>query len=180
MADARRIRDDARSKLAIGKDPQDIEIGSDSTFEQVALEWLNMQTDKSDATRAKGMYLLKFAFPEIGAMPICEVKANHVLTVCRKAEAAGHLEKAAKVRAKIGQVMRYAVATGRANVDPTPDLRGALKTPSTKHHAAITEPAVLAELLRDIWQYDGHMITQAALKIAPFCPSNRVACRKMV
>lgn len=167
LADARRVRDDARSKLAAGKDPQDSEVGADSTFEQVALEWLNMQTDKSDATRAKSLYLLKFAFPDIGSMSIREVKANHVLTVCRKAEAAGHLEKAAKVRAKIGQVMRYAVATGQANIDPTPDLRGALKTQSTKHHAAITDPKVLVELLRDIWQYNGHMITQAALKIAP-------------
>lgn len=166
LADARRIRDDARAKIAKKVDPQDKEFIGEC-FEDIALEWLEMQTDKSDATRAKSLYLLKFAFGDIGRMMVDEVKAKHVLAVCRKAEAAGHLEKAAKIRAKIGQVMRYAVATGRADHDPTPDLRGALKTPVTKHHAAITDPRVLSELLRDIWQYDGHMITQAALKIAP-------------
>lgn len=166
LVQARQYREEARANLAKEIDPKEkILVGH--SFEEVALEWLAMQTDKSDATRAKSLYLLKFAFDDLGKMMVGDVKAKHVLAVCRKAEAAGHLEKAAKVRAKIGQVMRYAVATGRAEHDPTPDLRGALKTPVTKHHAAITEPRVLAELLRDIWQYDGHMITQAALKLAP-------------
>lgn len=169
LADARQIRDDARAKLAKGIDPQDQPDLSQSTetFAQVATEWLSMQTDKTDSTRAKSLYLLKFAYADIGSMLIDQVKAKHVLDVCRRAEAEGHLEKAAKVRAKIGQVMRYAVATGRADRDPTVDLRGALKTPVTKHHSAITDPKILAKLLQDLWAYDGHMITQAALKIAP-------------
>jgi homoserine dehydrogenase len=37
--------------------------------------------------------------------------------------------------------MRYAVATGRAERDPTQDLRGALTVPKAVHHAAITDPA---------------------------------------
>jgi hypothetical protein len=34
-----------------------------------------------------------------------------------------------------GQIFMYAIATGRAERNPVPDLRGALKTPVVKHHS---------------------------------------------
>lgn len=166
LADARQLRDDARKLVANGIDPQKKDDVVES-FKVVALEWLARQTDKADATNAKSLYLLNFAFVDLGDMAINTIKPMHVLTTCRRAESVGHHEKAAKIRAKIGQVMRYAVATGRAERDPTPDLRGALKPPVTTHHAAIIEPKKLGDLLRDIWAYDGHMVTVAALKLAP-------------
>jgi integrase len=52
-------------------------------------------------------------------------------------------------------VFRYAVATGRAERDPTGDLRGALPPTREKHMAAITEPAEV-----------GTLIVQSALKLS--------------
>lgn len=66
-----------------------------------------------------------------------------------------------------GQVFRYAVATGRAERDPTADLRGALPPPTEKHHASITEPKRVGALLRAIDGYDGAFITKCALRLAP-------------
>ena len=34
-----------------------------------------------------------------------------------------------------GQIFMYAIATGRAERNPVPDLRGALKTPVAKHYS---------------------------------------------
>jgi len=64
-------------------------------------------------------------------------------------------------------VFRYAIATGRAERDPTPDLRGALKPVLVRHMPAITDPQRVGDLLRAIEGYKGMPITRAALQLAP-------------
>ena len=66
-----------------------------------------------------------------------------------------------------GQVFRYAVATGRAERDPTGDLRGALPPVKEKHHASIKDPKAIGALLRAIDGYQGSLITKCALRLAP-------------
>lgn len=46
----------------------------------------------------------------------------------RKIERRGRYETAGRARSTIGSIFRYAIATGRADYDPTVDLRGALVT----------------------------------------------------
>jgi integrase len=75
---------------------------------------------------------------------------------------------AKRLRQVAGQIFRYAVATGRAERDPSGDLRGALKSPGAeRHHAALTSPADVGELLRAIDGYTGSPITRAALVLSP-------------
>jgi integrase len=69
------------------------------------------------------------------------------------------------MRAVIGQVFRYAIATARADMDPTFGLRGALVTPKVSHRAAVTEQNGFAGLVRAVWGYQGAIETQAALKL---------------
>jgi integrase len=66
-----------------------------------------------------------------------------------------------------GQVMRYAIATGRAERDVAADLRGALQPVKSEHFAAITDPAAVGPLLRAIHGYRGTLTVQCALKLAP-------------
>jgi hypothetical protein len=47
------------------------------------------------------------------------------------------------MRSVLGRIFRYAVATTRAERDPTGDLRGVLTVPKSKHLAAITLPTAL-------------------------------------
>jgi hypothetical protein len=63
-------------------------------------------------------------------------------------------------------VFRYAIATGRADRDPTSDLRGALTSPQVKHRATIIEPAGIGALLRAIAGFDGQTATRLALRLA--------------
>ncbi|PZO89139.1 MAG: hypothetical protein DI623_11325 [Sphingomonas sanxanigenens] len=58
------------------------------------------------------------------------------------------------------------MVTGRAKADPAALLGSALIAPKVKHRAAITDPAKVGQLLRDIDAYEGAPITRLALQIA--------------
>jgi hypothetical protein len=89
-------------------------------------------------------------FPWLGTRPIAEIRAPELLAVLRRIESRGAQETAHRAMQNCGQVFRYAVATGRAERDPTGDLRGALPPPKEKHHASIIEPKAIGQLLRAI------------------------------
>lgn len=175
LQEAKEARDATRKLIAQGINPsehrkeakQAAKLSAANSFEAVANEWLDRQTDKAEVTRSKGRWLLQFAIDEFGHRPIAEVTAPMVLAACRKMENEGKLETARRIKTKCGQVFRYAVATGRAERDPTPDLRGALKPPVVQHRAAITDPKLVGRLLRDMDNCGGQFTTLCALKLAP-------------
>lgn len=175
LAEAKAARDDARKLLTQGINPsqkrQDEKaaalLAQENTFQSVAEEWQERQTDKAEATRTKSAWLLSFPIADFGRRPLNEVTPKMVLDTCRRIEKEGKLETAKRIKAKCGQVFRYAVATGRAESDPTRDLNGALKPPQTKHRAAITDPAEVGKLLGAIDTYSGYPQVKAALQLAP-------------
>lgn len=175
LVEAKQARDSARKLLAQGINPsehrkeekQAAKLAAANSFEAIANEWLDRQTDKAETTQSKGRWLLQFAIDEFGQRPITEVTAPMVLAACRKPESEGKLETARRIKTKCGQVFRYAVATGRAERDPTPDLRGALKPPVVRHRAAITDPKAVGQLLRDMDKCGGQFTTLCALKLSP-------------
>jgi len=79
----------------------------------------------------------------------------------------GRLDTAQRLRSDAGRVFHYAVATGRAERDPTTDLIGALPSTKTQHRATLVEPKEVGELLRAVDAYSGTPIVRAALKLAP-------------
>ena len=174
LSEARAKRDHARKLLASGVDPSDqrkaeireTKLASNNTFEFVALEWLEKQAYQPSTLKA-ARYLFEIPFQQFGNKPIAEITPIEVLEACRIAEKQGNLEKARKMRIKCGQVFRYGVATTVCVSDPTRDLKGALKAPTTQHLAAIIDPNELKLLLDDIEHYQGRGRTIYALKLAP-------------
>ena len=172
---ARKRRDDARQKLANGIDPGEArkaekiaQAGAES-FEAIALEWY-AKFSPGWVVSHGGRILRRLErdiFPWIGKRPIAELKAPELLTVLRRIESRGALVTAHRAMQNCGQIFRYAVATGRAERDPTGDLRGALPPAKEKHHASIIEPKHVAELLRAIDSYQGYFATKCALRLAP-------------
>jgi hypothetical protein len=79
-------------------------------------------------------------------------------------EKRGALEMARRCAQFCSPVFHYAIATGRAEVDPVPNLRGALKVRAKGHHAAIT-PDELHEFLRLLTkhEYSMHMLRAAQM-----------------
>jgi integrase len=172
---ARDKREEAKRLLANGIDPSvqrrlDRQIASTgSTFKAVAEEVLAKQEKEgqADVTLVKKRWLLDFAYPAIGQRPVAEITALEVLSVLRRIEARGRYETARRLRSTCGMVFRYAIATGRAERDPSADLRGALTSPRVNHRAAIVDPVGIGALLRAIDGYDGLPMTKAALRLAP-------------
>ena len=105
--------------------------------------------------------------PWLGHRPIAEITAPELLSVLRRIESRGALETAKRTKQVAGQVFRFAVATGRAERDPSQDLKEALAAPVKKHLAAVTEPKAVGRLLIALDGYEGTPVVRAALKLAP-------------
>lgn len=172
---AREERDKARKLLASGVDPyqhRKLEKLTQAqertnTFEAIAAELLDKKRreGKAETTLTKIEWLIGLAKPELGRRPVAELKASEILAVLREIEDKGNHETANRLRATIGEVCRLAVATGRAEADPTAALKGALVTPTVNHRAAIVEPVAFGKLLRAIDGYEGTPETIYALKL---------------
>jgi integrase len=98
---------------------------------------------------------------------VSEITAKELLALLREIEGRGIYETVKRLRSTCGMVFRYAIATGRAERDPSADLRGALTTHRVIHRATIIEPTDIGALLRAIDGYDGQPTTRAALRLAP-------------
>ena len=79
---------------------------------------------KAERTIVKFEWLMSLARPDIGARPIAEITSPEILAVLRPVEARGRHETAGGFARCDRRVFRYAVATGRAESDPTGALKG--------------------------------------------------------
>ncbi|PSO10354.1 MULTISPECIES: tyrosine-type recombinase/integrase [unclassified Sphingobium] len=176
LADARERRDEARKLIAAGLDPSHeaklaearAMLSEENSFKLVAEEWVAKQEREgmSEVTLSKIRWLLAKAYPRIGSRPVAKITPQEALTVLRSIEATGRYESARRMRSVLGRVFRYAIATTRAEMDPSRDLRGALTVPKAKHLAAITTPKGAGELMRAIEGYTGHAITLFGLRLS--------------
>lgn len=177
LADARQRREEAKKLLANGVDPGEVKKAqkaatvaeTENSFEIIAREWHNKFSGQWSPGHAATIMdrLTRDVFPWLGDKPIAVIKPVDILAILRRVEGRGALETAHRVRTICGQVLRYAVATGRAERDSAADLRGALPPVREKHHAALTDPKDVAELLRAIDGFKGTFHVKCALKLAP-------------
>jgi len=177
LKQARERRDEARKQLAEGINPASIRKhtkrtraeASANSFEAIAREWFAKHTTSWKPSHSDKV-LRRFerdVFPWIGNRPISVITAPDLLAVLRRIESRGAGDTAHRARQDCGQVFRYAVATGRAERDPTADLRGALAPVKGSHFPSITEPKAVGALMREIAGYEGLFATKCALRLAP-------------
>jgi integrase len=177
LKEARERRDAARKLVADGVDPSEnrkaqkaakVDQAANS-FEVVTREWFAKYS--STWVDYHGDRILKRferdIFPWIGERPISEVTAQELLAVIRRIESRGAVETSHRALSNCGQVFRYAVATGRAERDPSGDLKGAIPPAKGGHMAATTDPKRVAEILRAMESYEGTLIVKCALQLAP-------------
>lgn len=177
LAKAREKRDEARKLLADNIDPGEHrkimkKVDGDrltNSFEIVTREWFvkhsaNWVKSHGDKTIQR---FERDIFPWIGNKPVSEVTPPTLLEVIRRIEERGALETAHRALSNCGQVFRYAIATGRADRDPSQDLKGALPPVKTKHFTAQTDPNRFGELLKVFDTYEGSLIVRCALRLAP-------------
>ncbi|EWS53069.1 integrase arm-type DNA-binding domain-containing protein [Methylibium sp. T29] len=189
LADARTRRDQARKLIAAGVDPSEARkadkveriarveaqalaaagLPGPGTFEHVAREWLTtvhqVKVSAGHAERTR-IRLEQDVFPWLGRRPIAELEAPELLTCLRRVEARGAIETSHRIKDSCGQVFRYGIAIGACTRNPAGDLKDALRPVESRHHAAIVDPKLGGELLRDMMAYAGHPVTRAALKLS--------------
>ena len=174
---ARDLRYEARQLLDEGIDPGVIKkrrrmnayLETANGFQKVAEEFLSKKHRVcSDGYVTKIRQRLEnYVYPYIGDLNIGDIKPAELLSVLERIDKQGKVETAHRVKQNCGEIFRYAVATCRAEYDPSASLKGALTPNRVVHMSSITEPKRVGELLRAIDGYQGQFITQCALKLAP-------------
>ena len=173
LADARERRAQARKVLAAGNDPGEakkeakrlVTLNSANSFEVVAREWFEKRKHEWASSNADTILfrLENHIFPKLGPRPIADITAPDILAMLRVVEGRGTLELARRLMQYCGQIFMYAIVTGRAQRNPVPDLRGALKTPVVKHYSFLQETD-LPPYLKKVEAYDGSLQTKLALR----------------
>ena len=166
LAEARKARSEAKSKINAGVDPSQAKridklnksLANANTFEAIAREWHLNKTESWQERTARNVLhrLEKDVFPKIGKFPITEVSPPIMLDVLRQIEKRGAADMAKRQGQVCGQIFRYAIACGKATIDPVPSLRGALKPIAKGHHAAITADE-LPDFLEAFEKIEGRM-----------------------
>jgi integrase len=175
LATARARREEARASLANGVDPVTVKkatkraakLAHQNTFEPIAREWLGKQQRRLSA-KYSALLLARLEadiFPYLGSRPIIEIDAPELLEAIRKVEKRGAIETALRLRQTCGQVFRYAIATGRANADPSAALRGAIGSPGRPRGHKAMPIRELPNFLGALAAYDGDPRTRLALRL---------------
>lgn len=167
LAEARELLTDYKRKLRAGVDPGRDETKSSEyhPFEKYANEWFeSAKTGWSEghAFRTK-QRMDRDILPAIGKTDVRQVSPTVCLETLRKVEARGAIDMTKRVRQTISSIMRYCVAVGLVEHDPTANIQSALKRPpKVKHHSFVREDGV-PNLIKTISDYDGEPVTRLAL-----------------
>ena len=172
LAQARRIRDEARLNLKDGINPNEakkqkkLQADESTFFRALAMEWMqDRQAVIKEATYLRDLSVFeKDLFPILGDMPIDQIKGKDVLACAKKIEERGALEMAKRSIPLTGRIFRFAIRKGIIENDPTPHLGEALKPRKVKNMARldISEfPAFLERMDR----YHGNLIIRSALQL---------------
>ncbi|MDL2259449.1 tyrosine-type recombinase/integrase [Deltaproteobacteria bacterium OttesenSCG-928-K17] len=174
---ARQLRDEAKELLAAGIDPgvhkkalkAATELKYQNSFEVVAREWFEKNTHRWALSNSSKVIarLENDLFPLIGSIPVADLKAPDILKAVQRIAGRGALDTAHRALQNCSQILRYAIATGRAEQDVASFLRGALPSAKGSHYPTITDPRKIGALLRAIDGYEGCFPVACALKLMP-------------
>jgi len=173
LLQAREQRDEARTQLTKGIDPGASRKAAKTTqfnaftFESITYDWLTSTAHLvRDITHQKKTRRFElYVFPAIGGMAINEIKSPDIYSLIKPL--LQKLETAHRVHSEISAAFSYAIAHGFTDYDPAQAVAAQIPAQKVKHRAALTEPKDVAQLLRDIYSYQGTFIVQCAFRLSP-------------
>ncbi|HIH3400974.1 TPA: tyrosine-type recombinase/integrase [Escherichia coli] len=174
LAEARTKRDDARKIISEGGDPGEKKrreklsqkISVTNTFHALAIEWHHHKSLSWSDSYARSVLeaLDKDVFPYLSNRSVTDILPLEMLEILRRIEKRGSLEKLRKVRQYCNQIFRYAIATGRATVNPASELSSTLAAPKTAHFPHLRADE-LPVFLRKLADYHGSPVTRMATNL---------------
>jgi integrase len=172
LAAARQKRDAARQLLASDPpidpsvDRQARKAAQADSFEAVSNLWFeDKQSINAPVTQERNRYILDRLALIIGKMAVSQIDTTTMLSALRSIQKKHGVETAHRAHGIASRVFAYAIAGGKAQLDPTAGLKASLKSKTTTHRPAITDPAEVGQLLNAIHEFSGQATTAAGLKL---------------
>lgn len=172
LAQARRVRDEARIQLYNNIDPNAVkndrlqQADESTLFKSLAMEWMeDRKAVIKEATYLRDLSVFeKDLFPALGNMPIDQIKGKDVLACAKKIEARGAQEMAKRSIPLAGRIFRFAIRKGLIENDPTPHLGEALKPRKVKHMARL-DISEFPPFLERMDRYHGNPMIKTAIQL---------------
>jgi integrase len=199
---ARRKAEVARQQIANGIDPGEIKKQNKAarqsdkineerqkdglpilgSFADITGKWLDSIVNLNSAGTLfkKRSRLTTWIFPHIGDKPINGIKSADVLAALKPLIETGKLDTAHRLRAEISAIFAYAIVHNFTDYDPAQPVAKQIPAQKVKHRAALIDPKLVAQLLRDIGNYQGTFVVQSAFRLSPMLFQRPGEIRKML
>ncbi|MCG8707288.1 tyrosine-type recombinase/integrase [Brenneria sp. 4F2] len=172
LAEAREKRDAARKLLASGicpflpRESEKTAADETRTFKHIATSWHTSSLRLWSESHADKILtcLKRYAFPNIGEMDIAEVETRHLTQLIKAIDDKGVHDVAGRMRQYLTKIMRHAVQQGLIKYNPAFDLGGVVR-PIVAQHLPALPLRRLPELLVNIENYQGRVLTRLALEL---------------
>lgn len=154
LKDARIQRDEIHAAQARGESPRARPAPS-VLFGDLAASWAatKLNTLSKSYQKATRLRIAKYITPALAARTANSITSGEVLQLLRKAENAGYIDTAKRLKVIIGQIFRYGIAAGVVESDPTTALTGALQSRSKIHYPAPTSTKDISTIIQTISAY---------------------------
>jgi integrase len=175
LADARELKNSFKREIAHGGNPLErkkaereeaakTEALKMETFGKFAKEWYaQKEPDWSLSCRRSMRRMLDaYLLPSLGKRPIRDISAQELLNLLLDIEKYSP-ETARQSKGAAGHIFQLAIARDCADFNIANNLKNVLKPRHSKHHAALTAPKDVAELMDRIDAYKGSDIVRDAL-----------------
>lgn len=175
LATARDQREAAKRLLREGRDPsleRKLERARahealSHSFEAVGRDWYTRMAGSWTERHAYDVLtsLERDVFPQLGPLPITELRPPAVLAVLRAIEARPAIETARRVRQRMSAVFVYGIASGICQTDPAAIVQGAMAPLIKGRQPAIVDLVEAREVLRHAEAEPAHPVTKLALRL---------------
>jgi integrase len=159
IADARKMRTEAKELLARDIDPQEYrdeqnrisQKAYNDTLEYVAAQWLEVKKSEVSVDHAKDTWrsLELHIFPNLGKVPIHKITATKAIDTIKPVAAKGSLETVKRLCQRLNEIMVYAVNSGIIESNSLAGISRAFKKPLKKHLPTL-KPEELPLLLQTL------------------------------
>lgn len=170
LADARKLREDARSLLANEIDPKEEKdkqqrkrlLAINSTLRVVFEQWFAIKKTKIAEVTAVSLQrnFENHLFPKLSHKPIDQINAPETIAVLKPLAAKGSLETTNKIIGHLNELMIHAVNTGTIHHNPLAGIKAAFETPKSQHMLTL-KPEELPELM--------NALSYASIKVTTRC-----------
>ena len=172
----------ARKDVSVGVDPVKAKKLSvkDNSFSAIYHEWYEHKKQVWSEVYAEELARMfrDDILPVIGGMEIAEIEPMQILQVIRRFEDRGAMERANKARRRCGEVLRYAIVTGRAKYNPAPDLADAMKGYRKKNYPFLPADQIPA-FNRALAGFSGSIISKVATQVLQYTALRTKELRSM-